>query len=115
VRSGRGGEHPHHAVVRVLAAAALLGHGLAGLFGGAFLAAWFAPSRPLLHASVVGAVDAAVTFGVLSAGATLTAPLLFYGAAVLPAALAAGSFARWVQGPQRKRLGSYEAPKLLDE
>ena len=88
--------------------------GLAGLFGGSFLAAHLAPSRPLLHAALVGVADIAATF-FLSSSAGLSVLLLGYLALIFPTAIAASSVARWIEPRDRPRLAGRPEPPLIGD
>ena len=96
----------------VLTTAWLFIIGVAGLFGGAFLAAHLAPSRPLLHAAALGAADILASL-YLSYSAGVSMLLLGYCALALPAALTAGTLATWIAPPPRTLLtGSDDRPRL---
>ena len=86
--------------------------GLAGVFSGAFLAAHFAPSRPLLHAAVIGMLDLAVSAMMVSP-VYWTSFLLVYALLAAPAVLTAGTAAAWIDDAETKKLPGGDGPKLL--
>ena len=89
--------------------------GLAGLFSGAFLAARYAPSRPMLHAGALLAIDLLISFAITAPGIA-TWLFLAYALCALPATYSGGTVAKWLRKPRKRKLLEQhhdEEPDLL--
>ena len=88
--------------------------GLAGVFSGSFLAARFAPDKPMAHAAVILLLDLWISFSITAPGIA-TWLFLAYAAFALPACYSGGTVAKWVREPQKNNLlEERDEPHLLE-